>query len=173
MKLPPQLKQEIGHLRQDCLGPVDLRIARRTKRNHRVQALSPRPAVMDHDRPLVPPRSSAASADVAVPLQNPLPQATKMTSILPPKRVAGGTKAVGEDLLPLASTPPETLNIPAVLSRARSIPWGCCVGQPCARFGRRLSYLRSPGSFMLHPHPLGPNHPRTLGQLLGQSLVTA
>ncbi len=60
VKLPPQLEQKIGHLRQ-----------------HRLSAM-------------------------AVPLQNPFPEAAKVPLILPPQRVAGGTVAIGDDLLPAA-----------------------------------------------------------------------
>jgi len=102
VQLPPQIEQKIGHLRQRRLGAMDPGIAGRTERDHQIQPRSSRPAVMDHDRSLVASGGAAAPAGVAVPLQNPFPEAAKVPLILPPKRVAGGTVAIGDDLLPTA-----------------------------------------------------------------------
>jgi len=103
VKLPPQLEQQIGHLRQHRLSAMDPGMAGRTERDHQIQPRSSRPAVMDHDRSLVASGSAAAPAGVAVPLQNPFPEAAEVALVLPPKRIAGGAVAIGQDLLPAAT----------------------------------------------------------------------
>jgi len=103
VKLPPQLEEKIGHLRQHRLGAMDPGMAGRTERDHQIQPRSSRPAVMNHDRSLVASGGAAAPAGVAVPLQNPFPEAAEVALVLPPQRVAGGAVAIGDDLLPAAT----------------------------------------------------------------------
>ncbi len=102
VKLPPQLPQEGRHRGEHRPGAMDPGMAARTERDHQIQPRSSRPAMMDHDRSLVPSGGAAAPAGVAIPLQNPFPETAEVALVLPPKRVAGGAVAIGDDLLPAA-----------------------------------------------------------------------
>ncbi len=115
VKLTPELPKHGRHLGQHCLSAMDPGMAGRTERDHQIQPRSSRPAVMDHDRPLVASGGAAAPAGVAVPLQNPFPETAEVALVLPPKRVAGGAVAIGDDLLP--ATPAVKRSLSSLLHR--------------------------------------------------------
>ena len=77
--------------------------------------------MVHRDRPLVAAGRSAAPAEIAVPLQNALPQAAEMSLVLPAERVAGRAVAVRHDLLAAAAAVQRALNalLHAVLCRIK------------------------------------------------------
>lgn len=66
--------------------------------------------MVHRDRSLVTAGGAAAPADVAVPLENPFPQAAEVSRVLPPERVAGRAVAVRHDILAATSAVKRALN---------------------------------------------------------------
>ena len=126
--LAPQFEQQRRHLRKHRLGLMHLGVASRTKRDHQMQHRSPRLAMVNDDRPLVPTRSPADAAAVAVPLQDDLPQAVEVRLILPAQRVAGSAHAVGEHPLPSAAAVERSLE--SSFHRLRAFPFRNSISLP-------------------------------------------
>ncbi len=95
--LPPQFKQQRRHQGSSHAGPMHLGMAPRTERNHQPEDRPARYPVVDRDRALASPGSSADPAAVAVPRQDRLTQAPEVRLILPAKRVADRAQAPRQD----------------------------------------------------------------------------
>ena len=67
--------------------------------------------MMDRDRLFAPAGRSAHPAAVAVPLQNLFAESAKVHRVMPAKGIAGGTVAVGTDLLSSASAMERALHV--------------------------------------------------------------
>ena len=99
----PQLQEKRRHFREYGFSSMNFGVATWTECDHQVQEGSSGLAMVDSDRPLIPARSSAHPAAVAIALQNHFSQAAEVFFILPAKGIAGGAHPIRED--PLSSTP--------------------------------------------------------------------
>ena len=95
--LPPQFKQQRRHHGSSHVGPVHLGMAPRAERDHQPEDRPARYPVVDRDRALPSPGSSADTAAVAVPRQDRLTQAPEVCLILPAKRVADRAQTPRQD----------------------------------------------------------------------------
>ena len=103
--LSPQNQQKRRKLRKDNLRPVDLRMTSRTESDHQMQQRLARFPMMDSGIGI-----TTNPTGVSIALQDLLSQAPEILGILSLQRIAGRTKAQGEDLFIPAGTANCTLD---------------------------------------------------------------